>query len=120
MNVLERGLRSLAKAPEVNVTFKAGIEVENWKNIIDSIEAAIGKEIKRIEKEEPRGLGKLTKLKLYGDTAMQFRYLKDAWRNHVAHGRDQYDEHQAETILKHTLDFMAYLADAGLQGEIPE
>lgn len=117
MNVLERGLRSLAQTSEVNVSFKAEIEVENWKNIIDSIEAAIRKEIKRIDQEESRSLEKLDKLKRYAESAMQFRYFKDAWRNHIAHGRDQYDEHQAETILKHTIDFMTYLADAGLKGE---
>jgi hypothetical protein len=48
---------------------------------------------------------------------MQFRYFKDAWRNHVDHGREHYDEHQADTILTHTIDFMVFLVEAGLKGE---
>jgi len=64
MNALEQGLRTLAQTPEVNATFKAEIEVENRKNIIDVIQAAIDKERKRIEQDDPKGLDKLAKLKL--------------------------------------------------------
>ena len=76
MNALEFGLRALTK--QVGTTFKAEVEVENWKNIIDAIEADIRKEIKRIEQEDPKTLEKLAKLKAHADTAMQFRYFKDA------------------------------------------
>jgi len=112
MNALEFGLRSLTA--EIGTTFKAEVEVENWKNIIDAIEADIRKETKRIEQDDPKGLEKLAKLKTHADTAMQFRYFKDAWRNHVAHGRDSYDEHQAETILTHVADFTRLLIQRGL------
>lgn len=112
MNALEFGIRALAA--EVGTIFKAEIEVENWKNVIDAIESDIQKKIKRIEQNEPKSLEKLAKLKAQADTAMQFRYFKDAWRNHVAHGRDSYDEHQAETILTHVTDFMRLLIQRGL------
>jgi hypothetical protein len=109
MNALEHGLRSLARTPEVNTVFKAEIEVENWKNIIDLIEANLRKETKRIEEHDPKNLDKLARLKLHADSAMQFRYFKDAWRNHVAHGRESYGEHDAETILIHVTDFIRLL-----------
>jgi hypothetical protein len=114
MNALEQGLRSLARIPEINATFKAEIEVENWKNIIDVIESNIRIETKRIEEKEPKGLEKLGKLKVHADTAMQFRYFKDAWRNHVSHGRENYDPHSAETILTHVTDFTRLLIQRGM------
>lgn len=37
---------------------------------------------------------------------MQFRYFKDAWRNHVCHLREKYNHDQALTILMQVKDFM--------------
>ena len=37
---------------------------------------------------------------------MQFRYFKDAWRNHVCHQREHYDVNQAYSVLIHVADFM--------------
>jgi len=51
---------------------------------------------------------------MYAQAATQFFYFKNAWRNHVAHARDIYDNEQAELIFNHVGDFMRFLADTGL------
>ena len=38
-------------------------------------------------------------MQFYSETATQFRYFKNAWRNHVSHSNATYDEAQAEKIM---------------------
>jgi len=44
------------------------------------------------------------------DTRAQFRNINQAWRRHVAHGRESYDERRAFSILNHVRAFMERLA----------
>lgn len=99
MRVLEIGLTALAK--ELGVSY----DRVNWDNIINNIEAKIRKISKTTSGDEWK-----TKEKFYSEAALQFRYFKNAWRNHVMHVRDTYDEERAETIFEHTKQFMAHLA----------
>jgi hypothetical protein len=66
--------------------------LKNWKNVIDGIE----KKIRELEGMKT-GQVKDAKLKAYSEAAVQFRYFKDAWRNHVAHLRATYDDDQAHS-----------------------
>ena len=61
--------------------------------------------------KEPKSTEKSAKLKFYSSAAIQFRYFKDAWRNHVSHGRDTYDEREAYSIWNHVKEFMQTLAN---------
>ncbi len=99
MRVLEHGLVALAD------TLAVQSEFENWKNIIDQIEA----EIKKLE-QQPKSQQKSDDLQFYSEAAKEFRYFKDAWRNHVAHSRADYDFTEAHKIMEHVKDFMVHLA----------
>ena len=90
MRVLEIALHVLAKA--LNVTFPAAIEIENWQNIIEKIES----EIARLEKTLPKGTQKSEDLQFYSEAAKEFRYFKNAWRNHVSHSREDYEIQQCD------------------------
>jgi hypothetical protein len=103
MRVVEHGLRAMAEY--LGVTMKYPIELENWKTIIDAIEKAIYK----IE-DENKSLEKSERLRFYSGAATQFRYFKDAWRNHVSHSRRSYDSREARLIWNHTCEFMESLA----------
>jgi hypothetical protein len=103
MGVLQKGLYALAA--DLGVEFTEGIELENWQNIIESIEKKI-REMQALKK----GKEKDAKLTFYSEAAVQFRYVKDAWRNHVGHQREEYDSDQAHSILIHVRDFMKQLA----------
>jgi len=102
MRVLEHGLRWLCR--EVNID-NPDMDLENWKNIIDQIE----KKIRQME-SLPKGREKTENLQFYSEAAAQFRYFKDAWRNHVAHARINYDAKDAYRVLTHVADFMRQLS----------
>jgi len=104
MRVLEVGLNTLAKT--LNVTF----DRRNWENVINDIDA----EIKKINGPHA-GSDWKQKQEFYSGAAKDFRYFKDAWRNHAMHHREHYDASEAKLILEHVKTFMAQLADGGLK-----
>ena len=93
MRVAEKGLIALAGI--LNVPFKIPFEPENWANIIEPIE----KQIREQEQTLPKGPIKADTLKFYSQAATQFFYFKNAWRNHVAHARENYGDEQTSLIL---------------------
>ena len=100
MMILEKELKSLAK--ELSVPYG----VDQWSVVIHNIESEIGKQ----EKKLPKGADKSETLTFYSQAALEFRYFKDAWRNHVAHARGNYDGLQALSIISHVHDFMIQLS----------
>ena len=109
MGILQRGLYALAH--DLQVEFKAGFELENWKNIIDKLQVAIDDRLKAVEQTQPKGMAKDEVLTFYSRVAMEFQYFRHAWRNHVAHLREVYDEEHARTVLTHVKQFMQRLAE---------
>lgn len=103
MRALELALHRWAK--QLGVTQFSAIELENWKNILD----AADKKVRALE-QQPKSPQKDAELKYYGETLAHFRAVKDAWRNHVAHARERYDEGRAMSILSHVREFMVLLA----------
>lgn len=105
MRVVEHGLHALAA--KMQIPMSATIEIEQWHNIIDQIEA----EIRRLDQTLPRGPAKSETLQFYSEVASNFRYFKDAWRNHVSHSRKTYDERAALAVWDHVSTFMQELAE---------
>ncbi len=99
MMVLERGFDSLAH----KLGFDPG--ARSWGTVIDDMEREIVDRQKKLKAAKPTDL--LTFLSV---AAKEFTYFKDAWRNHTAHGRAEYDENDARKVLTHTRDFMEHLA----------
>jgi hypothetical protein len=104
MRVLEVGLNTLAT--ELHVAF----DRRNWENVINDIDA----EIKKINGPS-WGADWKEKLQFYSGAAKDFRYFKDAWRNHAMHHREHYDASEAKSIFEHVKAFTAHLAENGLQ-----
>ena len=104
MRVLEVGLGALAKTLNVN------FDRRNWENVINDIEAEIAKIT-----GPAWGPDWKQKKEFYAGAAKDFRYFKDAWRNHAMHYRERYDALEAESILAHVKAFMGQLADGGLK-----
>jgi hypothetical protein len=100
MRALEHGLHSMAA--DVRKTF----DIQNWQNIIDEIEAEIRNEAKAL----PRGVPKNERLQFLSEAATQFLYFKDGWRNYVSHGRANYEEANAESVISHVTSFLEILA----------
>jgi hypothetical protein len=104
MRVLEKGLESLA------AVFVVPFKFENWHNVIEQVESKIRKI------DSAHGADWKDKQKFYADVACEFMFFKDAWRNHVMHGRDTYDSEAAQNIHSHVCTFMKKLALGGLTG----
>ena len=97
MLVLERGLNALAT--KVGVPYQRA----NWQNIIDQIGSKL--------KSTPRS----TDRDFYLEVNAQFGFLKDSYRNHSEHARDDhYDMPKALSILNHVREFMLALEKGGL------
>ena len=100
MRALEVGLACLATALHVNSQSK------NWENIINDCEKAI----KGIADQSPRPEKWKDDKQFYSECATEFRYFKEAWRNHVTHRRIGYGGGQAADILQSTHKFMQHLS----------
>jgi hypothetical protein len=97
MLVLERGLNALAG--------KVGVPYQrtNWQTIIDQVASNL--------KSMPRGAQR----DFYLQVNAQFGFLKDAYRNHCEHVRDDhYDMPKALSIFNHVRNFMQELEKNGL------
>jgi hypothetical protein len=95
--VLERGLNALA--------VKVGVSYQrtNWQVIIDQI----SKNLKSLPKGDERDF--------LNEANSQFGFLKNAYRNHSEHARDDpYDMEKAPSILNHVRSFMQALESGGL------
>ena len=79
--------------------------LENWKNILDQIE----KKLREME-SLPKSSEKARTIQELSSCAVQFRYFKDAWRNHVAHAHKSYDERDALEIWHHVRNVMSHIA----------
>jgi hypothetical protein len=108
MCTLEVALHVLAKT--LGVTFSGTLDLQSWQNIIENIEIEI-----KNQGQLPKSAHKSETLKFLSGAAMQFRWFKDAWRNHVMHGREMYDEGRALSIFSHVREFMQALAEGGLK-----
>jgi hypothetical protein len=102
MRVLECGLRSLAG--HFNVPFTT----DSWHKVIKGIEDGIA-----AERNKPNltDADRAT-ITAHSKLAAEFRHFKDAWRNHVSHGRAAYDAREAASVYEHVRSFMQHMAGA--------
>lgn len=103
MAILQCGLYALAT--ELGVMLRYPVELAEWCEIIAAIEKKVAAMVNR-----PRSAARDERMTFHSECAVQFRYFKDAWRNHVAHMRETYDRDQAHSILLHVRDFMEKLS----------
>lgn len=103
MGILQYGLFALADELKLSLTIP--LQMAEWCKIINGIEGKI-----RDFRNEPKSPEKDENLAFYSECGVQFRYFKDAWRNHVAHLREEYDKDQAHSVLIHTREFMEHMS----------
>lgn len=100
MRVLEHGLRPMA------IRFNVPFAADSWHKVIKGIEDGI------TDLRNKQGLTEQDRKEItyYSDAASQLRHFKDAWRNHVSHAREHYDDRDAYKVLAHVAEFMQHLA----------
>ncbi len=103
MRAAEVGLRALAD--KLGVTLPFPLELADWQDLINKIDSAI-----RDMNKLPKTAQKDEDLKFYSSAVSQCFFFKEAYRKHVAHARETYDQRQALKIASDTLEFLAILA----------
>ena len=103
MRAVESALRKWAE--QLGVILKMPATEANWQDIIDAGTASL----KQLE-QQPRSQRRTDDLEHFGETQAQFSSFKNAWRNHVAHGKQTYDEMRATEIMQAVRAFMRKLA----------
>lgn len=80
------------------------IELADW----DTISVGIKKKIGLLPNSKSV---RITREKEFYTTAnAQFHNFKDAWRNHVSHARESYDEYQAMSVMVNVKHYLIHLA----------
>jgi HEPN domain-containing protein len=91
---------SMRAAEKVLTTLARSLGIDpardQWQTLIERTEA----EIKKLD-ILPKGSDRERKQMVYSEMAMQMRFIKNAWRNHVMHGRAVYGEKDAREIWWH-------------------
>jgi hypothetical protein len=108
MRALEPGLAALAD--KFNRPHAQG----NWQTLIEGIESdirALGGQAKSQQKLEDE--------KFFGAAASHLYFVKNAWRNHVAHTRDSYSDDEALRVLRSTSQFIESLCSRLQEPSVP-
>jgi hypothetical protein len=92
MCVLEVALDALSAA--LNLPYSQ----KNWEQILHAIEGETSKLTSRHDRE------------FYSRAALEFKFFRDAWRNHTMHGRGRYDGKQAAEVFDHVKAFVVHLS----------
>ena len=101
MRALEPALSALSALAK---PFNVPSTHDNWQNIIVQIESAI-----RCLGQQQKSQQKIDDETFFGAAVSHLYFVKNAWRNHVAHTRDSYSDDEAAKIMQHSLEFMESL-----------
>jgi hypothetical protein len=107
MRIAERGMRVLAWDRRVSVVRNKPLELQQWKDILDGVQAKVDL---IVNWPNTLGLAKTQAEEFYNGALGEFRGFKDAWRNHVMHDRRSYSFDEAKAIMTHVERFMKTLA----------
>jgi hypothetical protein len=108
MRVVEHGLRALAKKLKVTLTDKGKripIEYATWQKVIEAINSNI-----EVAHKLPQSTKRAEQLEFYSDLADHCSYMKDVWRNNLAHTRKRYIREEALLTIRRVFGFMDLLA----------
>ncbi len=114
MMVLEFGLPALANRLRV----KFNPNKATWKDITRGISDRVAEERSAMSHaakgskplSRPAAKRKSSYLDDCEEAAIEFRYFANVWRNHIAHGRADYDDNDAKKVLEHVRTFMEVIS----------
>jgi hypothetical protein len=104
MRSAEAALQVLAKA--VGITFSAPVELHAWANLTQKLKSELDKwELK------PKSQQKAERLKWLSELLLPADCFRLAWRNHVAHAREKYEEAEARSVLVNVGTYLKTLSN---------
>lgn len=105
VRAFEHGLRALCKRMGIRPT-KLPIEYQDWSNVIAQLE----RKIQTFKTTTAKSAKKIHRLEFYQGVIGEARAVEDSVRNPLMHGRLNFNEHDALSILNRVCDFMKHLA----------
>jgi hypothetical protein len=116
MRVVEWGLRALcvdlgfrrvkSKFKKSGKLHYSPIAYSEWEKLLDELQDRADAKISRLR----RGVNKQNTQQFYYPALQDIRGIRDAWRNHTMHTRDEYNHEDADAILTHVKRLMGTLA----------
>lgn len=113
MRLAEYGLRQLARNLRVGLTDKGKncpVEYGTWDKVITEIRNKILE-----SRQLPAGPKKEQSLQFHSSAADACEYMKNIWRNEVAHTRRLYSKQEARTVIERVRDFTQLVARHGVE-----
>jgi hypothetical protein len=104
MRSVESSLHVFSKA--LGITFPGSVELQDWKVLTEKLKSEIDK-----WETKTRSSHKAEKLKSLAELLIPADGFRLAWRNHVAHAREKYEEEEARTIMRHVGSFLKHLSE---------
>jgi hypothetical protein len=112
MRISEHGLRALARKLRVTLQDRKKrqpLEYADWNKVITACKNKLT--ATRTMASGPR---KQRRLEQFSEAADHCEYMKDIWRNDMAHARKRYGHHDALGVFDRVKVFMAFLVDRAL------
>jgi hypothetical protein len=91
----------------LGISFTVPLVLVEWSNLTQKIDT----EIKGWD-SKPRSQEKTAQLKRLAELLLPADGFRLAWRNHVAHAREKYEEPQARRILQHVGEYLGRVSAA--------
>jgi len=104
MRSVEASLHVLARL--LGIGFGTPVELQDWAVLTQKIQAEIDKQQKL-----PRGESKSEKQQTLAQLVLNADHFRLAWRNHVQHAREKYEDEEARKVLAHVGDYLKILSD---------
>jgi hypothetical protein len=105
MRSVEASLHALCGS--LAITFPGTIELQDWKTLTEKISSEI-----KNQEDAPRSPLKTERLKQLAELMVPADGFRLAWRNHVAHARERYEDDPARKVLGYVGEFLARLSAA--------
>jgi hypothetical protein len=104
MRSVEAGLHALTKA--LAITFPGPVQLQDWINLTDKLQAELSKWQNRTRSPQ-----KMEQQKWLAELLLPADCFRLAWRNHVAHAREKYEEQEARNVLINVGRYLKKLSD---------
>jgi hypothetical protein len=124
MRVVEHGLRRLCASlglKKAKMRYQSGkgrhkyipISYADWETMLNQLHPLVEKKIEKIK----RGPKKQEEQEFYYPILQDIKAIRDAWRNHIMHGRALYGSEDAAAVHAHVRRIMRKLSERELRNE---
>jgi hypothetical protein len=105
MRSVEASLHVMCRT--LNISFPGGIQIQDWIVLTEKIRVELD-----VVQKIPRSIQKANAQKCLAELLIPADGFRLAWRNHVAHAREKYENDEARAVLGHVAEYLRRLSSA--------